>query len=177
MPVISRYQKLALGVGALGGAMLFCYNVCGNRDPIQVYNSWTTNFTPSVKWDHNWDKWVVVSFFRLSSSSLLRGETTRFGRSIVSISSDFHNGRVKLTWDCIYRRDPKSLVKPLRIDENMYDIENKYNDKVEAKKAKAVRHVLLIRHGQYHMEGKMDAERTLTELGEWVSDSADFSYN
>lgn len=116
MPVVSRYQKLAVGLGALGGAVLFYYNMYGNKDSSQVHNSWTTNFTPSVKWDHNWD-----------------------------------------------RRDPKSLVKPMKIsDEND---ENKYNEKFEAKRAKAVRHILLIRHGQYHTDGKTDSERVLTELG------------
>lgn len=63
----------------------------------------------------------------------------------------------------LYRRDPKSLIKPLEIH-NESD-ENKYNEKYEAKKAKAVRHILLIRHGQYHTDGKTDAEKVLTELG------------
>lgn len=65
----------------------------------------------------------------------------------------------------VYRRDPKSLVKPMKInDEND---ENKYNEKFEAKKAKAVRHILLIRHGQYHTDGITDNDRTLTELGKY----------
>lgn len=34
-----------------------------------------------------------------------------------------------------------------------------------AKKAKAIRHIILIRHGQYNVGGKTDADRTLTELG------------
>ncbi|EFN85287.1 serine/threonine-protein phosphatase Pgam5, mitochondrial isoform X1 [Harpegnathos saltator] len=122
MSVISRYQKLAVGLGALGGAVLFYYNVYGNKDSLLVHNSWTTNFTPSVKWDHNWD-----------------------------------------------RRDPKSLVKPMKInDEND---ENKYNEKFEAKRAKAVRHILLIRHGQYHTDGKTDIERMLTDLGKKQADA------
>lgn len=62
-----------------------------------------------------------------------------------------------------YRRDPKSLVKPMRIlDEND---ENVYNEKFETKRAKFVRHILLIRHGQYHKDGKTDKERILTDLG------------
>lgn len=43
--------------------------------------------------------------------------------------------------------------------------ENEYNEKFEAKKAKAVRHILMIRHGQYRTDGKTDVERVLTELG------------
>lgn len=62
-----------------------------------------------------------------------------------------------------YRRDPKSLVKPMRIlNEND---ENVYNEKFDTKRAKFVRHILLIRHGQYHKDGKTDKERVLTELG------------
>ncbi|XP_032665535.1 serine/threonine-protein phosphatase PGAM5, mitochondrial isoform X2 [Odontomachus brunneus] len=119
--IISRYQKLAIGLGALSGAILFYYNAYGN-DSLRVHNSWTTNFTPSVKWDHNWD-----------------------------------------------RRDPKSLVKPMKInDEND---ENKYNEKFEAKKAKVVRHILLIRHGQYHTDGKTDIDRMLTDLGRKQADA------
>ena len=55
------------------------------------------------------------------------------------------------------------MIKPTGI--NNENDENKYNEKMEAKKAKAVRHLLLIRHGQYNMNGKTDAERVLTELG------------
>ncbi|KAL0114986.1 hypothetical protein PUN28_010508 [Cardiocondyla obscurior] len=119
MPVVSQLHKWALGLGAVSGALIYYYNVTtqnSNANSLQVHNSWTSNYTPSVKWDHNWD-----------------------------------------------RRDPKSLVKPMKItDEND---ENKYNEKFEAKKAKAVRHILLIRHGQYHTDGKTDVERVLTELG------------
>lgn len=117
MPAVSPLYKWALGLGAVGGSIIYYYSTHGNvHEPLRVHNSWTTNYTPSVKWDHNWD-----------------------------------------------RRDPKSLVKPLKVkDEND---ENKYNEKFEAMKAKAVRHVLLIRHGQYHTDGKTDAERVLTELG------------
>ena len=32
------------------------------------------------------------------------------------------------------------------------------------------RHIILIRHGQYNMEGASDKERALTELGQFVSD-------
>ena len=31
-------------------------------------------------------------------------------------------------------------------------------------------HIILIRHGQYNMEGASDKERALTELGQFVSD-------
>lgn len=43
--------------------------------------------------------------------------------------------------------------------------ENKYNEMQAAKKSKAVRHLLLIRHGQYNLSGETDSDRVLTDLG------------
>jgi len=61
----------------------------------------------------------------------------------------------------VHRRDPASLVRPSKggIDDN------RYNEAVEKFKSKAVRHLLLIRHGNYNMSGKSDEERVLTDLG------------
>ncbi|XP_023703133.1 serine/threonine-protein phosphatase PGAM5, mitochondrial-like isoform X2 [Cryptotermes secundus] len=61
-------------------------------------------------------------------------------------------------WD---RRDPASLVKPSKGGSD----DNRYNEAVSKVKPKAVRHLLLIRHGQYNMSGKSDEERVLTDLG------------
>lgn len=44
--------------------------------------------------------------------------------------------------------------------------DNRYNETIEKAKSKAVRHLFLIRHGQYHVDGATDKERVLTELGE-----------
>lgn len=63
----------------------------------------------------------------------------------------------------ICRRDPKSLVKPMKIKNESN--ENIYNTELSTTKAKAVRHILLIRHGQYNIGGKTDSDRTLTKLG------------
>lgn len=52
-------------------------------------------------------------------------------------------------WD---HRDPKSLVKPLKNKDDPVE-ENKVNEKLEKVKPKAVRHLFLIRHGQYNTEG------------------------
>ncbi|XP_071034328.1 serine/threonine-protein phosphatase PGAM5, mitochondrial [Parasteatoda tepidariorum] len=70
-----------------------------------VKNSWTTNFEPSVKWNHNWDN-------RDASA----GDKERLKDS-----------------------DSKAPI--------------------------AKRHIFMIRHGQYNMKAKSDAERKLTELG------------
>jgi serine/threonine-protein phosphatase PGAM5 len=61
----------------------------------------------------------------------------------------------------IHRRDPASLVRPSKGGSD----DNRYNEAVEKVKSKAVRHLLLIRHGQYNMSGKSDEERVLTDLG------------
>ncbi|KAI4504686.1 hypothetical protein M0802_000236 [Mischocyttarus mexicanus] len=111
-----RFQKWTiLSLGALGGTALFYYNKYSDCDSSYVLNSWTTNFTPSVKWDTNWDK-----------------------------------------------RDPKSLVKPVKIISEID--ENKYNEEFAAKRSKHIRHLVLIRHGQYNTAGKGDSEKVLTEL-------------
>lgn len=60
MPVLTRIQKYAIiGIGTLGGAAFFYANSYGDREQPQVTNSWTTNFTPSVKWDSNWDRLCI----------------------------------------------------------------------------------------------------------------------
>lgn len=71
MSSFSRFQKCALtGIGALsglGGLAFVYHNIFsspesnqGNQKPLQesplIHKSWTTNFTPSVNWDTNWDK-------------------------------------------------------------------------------------------------------------------------
>lgn len=87
-----------------------------------VLASWTTDFTPSVAWDHNWD-----------------------------------------------RRAPKSLVKPLRNSNDSIN-NNDLNEKLEAVTSKAVRHIILIRHGQYYEEEGTDEKRILTPLGREQAD-------
>ncbi|KOX76821.1 Serine/threonine-protein phosphatase Pgam5, mitochondrial [Melipona quadrifasciata] len=63
-------------------------------------------------------------------------------------------------WD---RRDPKSLVKPMKIDDEFN--RNIYNKQLINKTAKAIHHIILIRHGQYNKEAKTDADGRLTTLG------------
>ena len=36
-------------------------------------------------------------------------------------------------------------------------------------KAKATRHIFLIRHSQYHVDASRDKDRTLTPLGMWLA--------
>lgn len=46
--------------------------------------------------------------------------------------------------------------------------ENKFNEKMQAAKAKATRHLVLIRHGQYNLSGATDLQRYLTEIGIYI---------
>lgn len=66
-------------------------------------------------------------------------------------------------WD---KRDPSSLVKPLKGNFN-YNVEdeNKQNERLEKAKAIATRHLILVRHGQYNLNGSSDLQRSLTQLG------------
>ena len=61
-------------------------------------------------------------------------------------------------WD---RREPSFLVKPSKGGED----DNRFNRELEQMKPKATRNIILIRHGQYNLLGKSDAERYLTEKG------------
>lgn len=63
-----------------------------------------------------------------------------------------------------FSRDPASLVKPIKSKATPED-ENKYNERLEAVKPTAVRHLILIRHGQYNLDGATDLDRFLTEKG------------
>ncbi|XP_062565464.1 serine/threonine-protein phosphatase Pgam5, mitochondrial-like isoform X1 [Armigeres subalbatus] len=64
-------------------------------------------------------------------------------------------------WD---HRDPRSLVKPSS-DLSDPAAQNRFNEKLDKKRSKVVRHLILVRHGQYNMDGRTDLERFLTEKG------------
>ncbi|XP_046738393.1 serine/threonine-protein phosphatase PGAM5, mitochondrial-like isoform X2 [Diprion similis] len=123
MSGFTKFQKYAIsGLGVVGGAALLYYNVYGGGESMHVHASWTTNHTPSVLWEHNWD-----------------------------------------------RREPKSLVKPVKL--NTESDENRYNEELAGQKVTATRHLFLIRHGQYNTNGRTDFERTLTNLGRIQAES------
>jgi serine/threonine-protein phosphatase PGAM5 len=68
-----------------------------------------------------------------------------------------------LNWD--YRAET-SIVKPLKEDASSKR-QKRHSEKLEKEKPKAVRHLLLIRHGQYflRLHNATDADRFLTKLG------------
>ncbi|XP_058445961.1 serine/threonine-protein phosphatase Pgam5, mitochondrial isoform X1 [Malaya genurostris] len=70
-------------------------------------------------------------------------------------------GKWDHNWD---HRDPASLIKPVD-DSADPSLQNRYNEKLEKKRSKVTRHLILVRHGQYNMDGRTDSERYLTEKG------------
>lgn len=59
--------------------------------------------------------------------------------------------------------EPKVLVHPNKLKGVSGD--NEYNEALEKKTSKVLRHIILIRHGQYNTLGLTDNERVLTEIG------------
>ncbi|XP_028914087.1 serine/threonine-protein phosphatase PGAM5, mitochondrial isoform X1 [Ornithorhynchus anatinus] len=63
-------------------------------------------------------------------------------------------------WD---KREPRSLINLRK--RNTETGEEELASKLEHHKAKATRHIFLIRHSQYNLDGCLDKDRTLTPLG------------
>ncbi|XP_004709686.1 serine/threonine-protein phosphatase PGAM5, mitochondrial isoform X2 [Echinops telfairi] len=63
-------------------------------------------------------------------------------------------------WD---RREPVSLVNVRK--RNVESGEEELASRLDHCKAKATRHIFLIRHSQYHVDGSLEKDRTLTPLG------------
>jgi hypothetical protein len=70
----------------------------------------------------------------------------------------------------MFRRDPKSLVKPSKKLING-EPDGSLEEEIKKKTPKASRHLLLIRHGQYNENGLSDDARMLTALGKLIVDS------
>ena len=47
---------------AFAAVSYYVYDKAGQEKNI-LHASWTTNFEPSVKWDYNWDKYVLLLFY------------------------------------------------------------------------------------------------------------------
>jgi serine/threonine-protein phosphatase PGAM5 len=109
-------SKLTGAVSIAGASYYFVQNSYELKLK-KAFASWTTNYSPYVEWDANWD-----------------------------------------------HRATTSLVKPIPKDSSP-EKENTYNEKLEKHRSKAVRHIIMIRHGQYNLNGATDPERILTELG------------
>ena len=71
------------------------------------------------------------------------------------------NNLIKLIYFFI-RRDPVAMVKPPKNGSNE---DNDYQNALKKATPTVSRHLILIRHGQYHLDGEKDAGRFLTDLG------------
>ncbi|CAL8128953.1 unnamed protein product [Orchesella dallaii] len=109
---------------------------------------------------------VVAHYSTTSASTSLSAHWTPSKPSNVP---DFF-GKWDYNWD---KREPYSLLKPpSRRTKSQSDQassspdNNNIVDQLEKLKAKASRHIFLIRHGKYNMDGGCDEERYLTSTGE-----------
>jgi len=69
----------------------------------------------------------------------------------------------------ILRREPYSLLKPPKKgkpEKSVGGTEQDMVEKLEKNKCKAIRYLILIRHGQYNCDTEEDSEKKLTPLGE-----------
>jgi len=74
-----------------------------------------------------------------------------------------HGTKWDYNWD---HREPSSLVKPPKPG-----AEEDPNASLEKAKSKAIRIIVMVRHGQYNLDGAEDSERYLTELGKKQADA------
>lgn len=57
-------------------------------------------------------------------------------------------------------------MKPLKKSKSINEINNNIiNEEIEKYVPTVTRHLILIRHGQYNLNGETDKQRILTELG------------
>lgn len=63
------------------------------------------------------------------------------------------------------RREPLSLVNLRK--RGLEPGEEELTSRLDHCKAKATRHIFLIRHSQYHVDASLEKDRTLTPLGMW----------
>ncbi|XP_072044683.1 serine/threonine-protein phosphatase PGAM5, mitochondrial-like isoform X2 [Amphiura filiformis] len=82
-------------------------------------------------------------------------------------TTNFHPS---VKWDSNWdRRDPESLLKPEKSQKGSSDTtDNGPNFQAELNKLKPVanRHIFMIRHGHYNVDGETDEQRVLTALGQ-----------
>lgn len=81
----------------------------------------------------------------------------------------FHNYLISaFSCDSFLRRDPLALINGKKKKDKEITSEE-LNTEVENNKPKATRHIFLIRHSQYNLNGSVDKERVLTPLGMYMN--------
>lgn len=83
---------------------------------------------------------------------------------IIRNPHEFNPNAPKTNWDFDWdKRDPASLIPPLKT-KLKYDGDSKKQAQQDQPKSTATRHLLLIRHGQYNLNGATDEEKVLTDI-------------
>lgn len=96
-----------------------------------------------------------ISLYHIYNSKI------KFKKVFNSWTSHSNSSGWDSNWD---HRASTSLLKPLPEGASP-EKENEYNEKLEKVRSKSIRHIILIRHGQYNLKGSTDSERILTDLG------------
>lgn len=97
-----------------------------------------------------------------ASSTLNEGKLFDY---LVRNPHEFNPNIPKTAWDFDWdKRDPASLIPPPRSPLKTDKESEKQNQRLEAARPTATRHLLLVRHGQYNLKGVGDDERSLTPL-------------
>ena len=151
---MKKYTKLfsAVGVSFTAIGCGYFLNDLINKEKLTA--SWTTSYEPSVRWDHNWDRYLFVHLLCSCLSSFF------YSKYLTSIK----------------RRDPASLVKTkhsasvanVKKEEGQDDkqqLKTVDDFEVGRSKSRASRHLFLIRHGQYEIKAKEADLMVLTPLG------------
>lgn len=132
--------RLGVVAAAAGGSVVgFLLGRDNQRSTAEA--SWTTNFTPSVKWDWNWD--------RREAESLVKPLKRHPDYNNNNSNDNNNNNNSNYTND---------------VNNNSIIVEAR-EEKLEKARPTATRHLIFIRHGQYNLNASSDSERYLTKLG------------
>ncbi|MPC88006.1 Serine/threonine-protein phosphatase Pgam5, mitochondrial [Portunus trituberculatus] len=129
-------RQLGVVAAAAGGSVVG-FLLGRDERRVSVDASWTTGYTPSVKWDWNWD--------RRDADSLVKPLKHKPNYN--------NNNNNNLTNTSHFSND---------INNNMIEARE---EKLEKERATASRHLIFVRHGQYNLQASTDQDRTLTKLG------------
>lgn len=104
----------------------------------------------------------VSSLGGISLYCFLNPSESRFKKVYNSWSS---NVKPTAEWDANWDHRATTSIVGSKPKDPTPEKENLYNEKFEKNRSKATRHIILIRHGQYNLNGETDKERMLTSLG------------
>ena len=164
----AKMGRRALAVG--GGFAMTAVGITVAYPTLTLSNSFKEDSQRNTQYSHN--NTFLISLKRLISFQgvdvLIAEETPSRNEKVhpsnvspvMKTSFDIPPAAWDNNWD---KRDPESLVKPLKSNATEEEIET-YQKKVKDATPTATRTYILVRHGQYEMKDT-DEERILTPLG------------